>query len=111
MGGNDSGRVDYDAELRQLNSALRRASEIGLEDKVLDIGCGTGQTTRDAARLARDGSVFGIDVSKAMVEHVHALAEAEGPAQRVVRGSRRTGVPVRVRTIRSGHQQIRHDVL
>jgi SAM-dependent methyltransferase len=78
MGDKDSGRVDYDAELRQLNSALRRAYEIGLEDRVLDIGCGKGQTTRDAARLARDGSAFGVDISKDIVEHAGVLARAEG---------------------------------
>lgn len=70
--------VDYDAELRRHNEALRRAYEIGPGDHVLDVGCGTGLTTRDAARLASDGWAFGVDVSKDMIERARALAEAEG---------------------------------
>jgi 2-polyprenyl-3-methyl-5-hydroxy-6-metoxy-1,4-benzoquinol methylase len=46
-------RVDYDAELQMHNEVLRRAYRIRPNDHVLDIGCGAGQTTRDAARLAR----------------------------------------------------------
>jgi SAM-dependent methyltransferase len=78
MGGRDIEHVDYDAELRLHNEALRNAYEIGPEDGVLDIGCGAGQTTRDAARLARDGWVLGVDVSKEMIERARSLAEAEG---------------------------------
>jgi SAM-dependent methyltransferase len=76
--GDDVEHVDYDAELRLLNDALRRAYEIGPEDRVLDIGCGAGQATRDAARLAGDGWALGVDISKEMIERAHLLAEAEG---------------------------------
>jgi SAM-dependent methyltransferase len=69
--------VDYDAELRLHNDALRRASEIGPRDRVLDIGCGTGTTTRDAARLAADGWALGVDISKESIERARLLAEAE----------------------------------
>jgi SAM-dependent methyltransferase len=78
MSDREMGRVDYDAELRLYNDALWRAYEIGPEDQVLDIGCGAGQTTRDAARLASDGWALGIDISKEMIERAHLLAEAEG---------------------------------
>jgi len=50
--------VDYDAELRRHNEVLRRACHIQSGDHVLDIGCGTGLTTRQAARAADAGSVF-----------------------------------------------------
>ena len=43
-------RYDYDAELRLYHEVLRRACDVRRDDHVVDIGCGTGQTTRDAAR-------------------------------------------------------------
>ena len=78
MSDRDMQHVDYDAELRLHNDALRRAYEIGPEERVLDIGCGAGQTTRDAARLASDGWALGVDISKEMIERANALAEGEG---------------------------------
>ncbi len=71
-------RVDYDAELRMHNEVLRRTYGIRPHDHVLDIGCGAGQTTRDAARLAMAGSVLGVDVSAPMVERARHLTEAAG---------------------------------
>jgi SAM-dependent methyltransferase len=70
-------RVDYDAELRLHNQVLRHAYDIRADDRVLDIGCGTGQTTRDAARSARQGSALGVDVSASMIERARELARAE----------------------------------
>ena len=78
MSDHDLGPVDYDTELRLLNDALRQAYEIDPEDRVLDIGCGAGQTTRDAARLAGDGWALGVDISKEMIERARRLADAEG---------------------------------
>jgi len=78
MGDHDNERVDYDAELRLLNDSLREAYDVGPEDRVLDIGCGAGQTTRDAARLASDGWALGVDISKEMIERARRLADAEG---------------------------------
>ena len=47
----------YDAELRAHHEHLRAAYGIGHGDEVLDIGCGTGLTTREAGRAAaRDAS-------------------------------------------------------
>ncbi|MEV6578718.1 methyltransferase domain-containing protein [Streptomyces sp. NPDC051582] len=69
----------YDAELRRHNEVLRRAAGIRLHDHVLDIGCGTGQTTRQAARTAREGSALGVDVSAPAITRARELARAEGP--------------------------------
>ena len=71
-------RVDYDAELQKHNEVLRRAYGIGPNDHVLDIGCGAGQTTRDAARLATAGSVVGVDTSASMIERACQLTETAG---------------------------------
>ena len=57
----------YDAELRAHNERLRAATVVREADRVLDIGCGSGQTTRDAARAARMGSALGVDISEDMV--------------------------------------------
>jgi ubiquinone/menaquinone biosynthesis C-methylase UbiE len=70
--------VDYDAELRLHNRVLRRAYGIRHEDRILDIGCGAGETTRDAARMAAAGSALGVDISAEMIERARALSEAEG---------------------------------
>jgi SAM-dependent methyltransferase len=70
--------MDYDAELRLHNEVLRRVYSLRRDDYVLDIGCGTGKTTRDAAQIAVDGSVVGIDVSEQMIDRARELTEAEG---------------------------------
>jgi SAM-dependent methyltransferase len=70
--------VDYDAELRIHNATLRRFYNIGLSDRVIDIGCGTGQTTRDAAHTAVLGSVLGVDTSAPAIERARELASGEG---------------------------------
>jgi SAM-dependent methyltransferase len=72
------GTSGYDAELRRHNEVLRRAVGVQVHDHVLDIGCGTGQTTRQAARTARAGSAFGVDVSARAIERARELARAEG---------------------------------
>ena len=67
----------YDAELRRHNEVLRRACGIQFRDHVLDIGCGTGQTTRQAARTAQAGRALGVDVSAPAIERARELARAE----------------------------------
>ena len=68
----------YDAELRRHNEHLRAATAIGPTDRVLDIGCGAGQTTREAARAASSGSVLGVDVSEQMLERARRLTQEAG---------------------------------
>ena len=65
-------RVDYDTELRRYDEVLRRACRVGPGEHVLDIGCGTGLTTRRAAATAR--SVLGVDISAAAVRRARELA-------------------------------------
>jgi SAM-dependent methyltransferase len=66
--------VSYDAELQRHNRLLHQACGIQFNDHVLDIGCGTGQTTREAARAAKRGSAFGVDVSASAIERARAVA-------------------------------------
>jgi len=70
--------MDYDAELQLLNEVLRRAYGIEPHDNVLDIGCGAGQTTREAARMAAEGGALGVDLSAESIARARELAQAEG---------------------------------
>jgi SAM-dependent methyltransferase len=70
--------VTFDEELRAHHERLRARFGISAGDQVLDIGCGAGQTTRDAARAAAPGHVLGIDVSAPPLERARELAAAEG---------------------------------
>ncbi|WP_308209427.1 class I SAM-dependent methyltransferase [Allokutzneria sp. A3M-2-11 16] len=54
------------------------AAAIEPDATVLDIGCGSGQYTRDAARLAKNGSAVGVDLSTRMLDLARELAEREG---------------------------------
>src|SRR3954447_1190853 len=67
----------YDAELQRHNQVLRRAGGVQLLDHIVDIGCGTGLTTREAARTAPAGSALGVDISAVAIERARELARAE----------------------------------
>jgi SAM-dependent methyltransferase len=68
----------FDAALSRYRPAFREATEIAPDDRVLDIGCGTGLTTRDAARAAPAGEALGVDLSARMVAVARSLTEADG---------------------------------
>src|SRR5918995_597751 len=68
----------YDDELRAHNERLRDAAAIRPGEEVLDIGCGAGQTTREAARAAAPGRVLGVDVSREALVRARELTAAEG---------------------------------
>jgi SAM-dependent methyltransferase len=70
----------FEAETRPYNERLRAAAGTAPRDRVLDVGCGTGQTTRDAARAATDGSALGIDLSAQMLDYARRLSAEEGLA-------------------------------
>ncbi|AXE84176.1 class I SAM-dependent methyltransferase [Streptomyces sp. Go-475] len=68
----------YNAMLDAFNAPLFAAAGIGTADRVLDVGCGTGRTTRMAARQAYDGNVVGIDLSAPMLDRARRDAVSEG---------------------------------
>lgn len=68
----------FDAETRPHNERFRAAAAVRPADRVLDVGCGTGQTTRDAARAAVAGSALGIDLSAQMLAHARRVSREEG---------------------------------
>ncbi|WP_030240321.1 class I SAM-dependent methyltransferase [Streptomyces sp. NRRL S-350] len=63
------------------NPLLLAAAAIAPDDRVLDIGCGAGQTTRLAAEAATRGSVLGLDLSAPMLERARTLAAGHAPGR------------------------------
>lgn len=68
----------FDRAVATYHQLLFEAAAIAGTDRVLDIGCGTGQTTRDAARRATHGEAVGVDLSSRMIEYARSRAAAEG---------------------------------
>ena len=68
----------YDRAVAAYHRALVERAAVGRDDRVLDVGCGNGETTRDAARAAVEGTALGVDLSSRMLERARELAEAEG---------------------------------
>jgi SAM-dependent methyltransferase len=73
-------RARYNAIVAAFNDDLFRSAAIAPDDRVLDIGCGTGQVTLLAARRAAAGHVAGIDLSAPMLAVARADAAAQGLA-------------------------------
>lgn len=68
----------YERALSAYQDSLFAAAGIGSGDRTLDIGCGTGATTRHAGRLAPDGSALGVDLSSAMIAVARRRAADDG---------------------------------
>jgi SAM-dependent methyltransferase len=70
--------------------ALLASGPVAPGDAVLDVGCGSGTLTREAARLAGpSGSVLGIDLSGRQLEHARSLS-ADLPTVRFEHGDAQT---------------------
>lgn len=65
----------YDEAVRHHHAHLLDAAAITASDAVLDVGCGNGETTLDAARAATSGLALGVDLSSQMIEVARGLAE------------------------------------
>src|SRR5262245_43142535 len=68
----------FDNTFANIQQPFLSAAAVRSVHRVLDIGGGTGQTTRECARLASQGSVLGIDLSSSMLARARNAAEAEG---------------------------------
>jgi SAM-dependent methyltransferase len=64
----------FDAGVRRYHPALVAAAAPRPTDRVLDVGCGTGQLTRELARRA--GSALGVDLSSRMLTLARERAAA-----------------------------------
>ena len=68
----------FDRAVGFYHERLFDAAEVTTTHRVLDVGCGTGQTTRDAARRAIEGHALGVDLSSRMLHYARDRASAEG---------------------------------
>jgi len=69
----------FDATIAPHHAVLMDAAAIAPGERVLDIGCGNGLSTRDAARAAGDrGEALGVDLSGPMLSLAERLAKEEG---------------------------------
>src|SRR5690348_4511258 len=71
---------EYDNTNRSIWARFLATEPINRADRVLDIGCGCGLSTRDAARRAPEGSALGVDLSSSMLAVAQRRAAAEGIA-------------------------------
>lgn len=58
--------------------AFHAAAAVQTTDVVLDVGCGAGRTTIEAARAAPDGEALGVDLSGPMLAIARRRAEDQG---------------------------------
>jgi SAM-dependent methyltransferase len=68
----------FDGATRRHHTALMAAASVGSRDQVLDIGCGTGGSTIEAAQVAHLGAVLGIDLSERMLQTAREIAARRG---------------------------------
>ncbi len=69
----------FDATIAPHHTMLLAAAALAPGERVLDIGCGNGITSRDAARaVGPGGEVLAVDLSGAMLARAKQLAEDEG---------------------------------
>lgn len=68
----------FDRAVAGHDRSFQAAAAIQPTDRVLDVGCGTGQNTRDAGRAASSGWALGVDLSAPMLDYARRAAEAEG---------------------------------
>ena len=67
----------FDRAVAAYHGTFMAACGIASGARVLDIGCGTGQATRDAAAAARPGPALGVDLSARMIELARRLAAGQ----------------------------------
>lgn len=70
----------FDAELVRHNSRLKSAAAVSPGERVLDIGCGAGRTTLEAAQAAWPGPVLGVDTSSELLQVAWERAHRAGLA-------------------------------
>ncbi len=75
-------QAQLDAMVAVFDQAVIEAAAPAQGERVLDIGCGAGASSRTlAARVGKQGRVLGVDISEALIVHARALAPPDLPLQ------------------------------
>ena len=82
----------YDRALAGYHPALLTAANVRPGDRVLDVGCGSGQVAIDLVRAAPGARALGVDLSSRAARH---CPQSRGRARRGVSAGRRTGARLR----------------
>ena len=72
-------QIDLDKVVAPFGAAALRAAAAQAGEKVIDIGCGCGDTSMELAQMVgSQGTVLGVDVSQPMLEVARGRAQREG---------------------------------
>src|SRR5579864_468688 len=81
----------FDSMLSPFGRRLLTAAALKPGEQVLDVGCGNGAVSLDAARaVGRDGRVTGLDLSAPMLGLARRRAEEQGIEVHFVQGDAQT---------------------
>ena len=69
---------EYEGLLGVFDATLVEAGAVRADDRVLDVGCGTGATSRALAAHTTEGAVLGLDLSGPMLAIARAAADRAG---------------------------------
>jgi SAM-dependent methyltransferase len=68
----------YESSSRWTWARFEQNVPVAPTDEVLDVGCGTGRSTRLTAQRATEGTVLGVDLSSRMLAHARERAAQAG---------------------------------
>ena len=68
----------YEAMLVPFTGHLLRAAAVSRPDRVLDVGCGCGGTTRAVGRVVIEGEALGVDLSSQLLRRAEQRAREQG---------------------------------
>ncbi|OIV36020.1 hypothetical protein BIV57_18540, partial [Mangrovactinospora gilvigrisea] len=72
-------RERFEGMFRRLTPHLLRAADVRPDERVLDVGCGAGATTRALAAAAPRGGALGLDVSEPLLAEARRITAEQGP--------------------------------
>ena len=79
-----------EAQLIPVSEVLFRAARLRAGEHVLDVGCGRGATTLEAARMVgRDGAVTGIDIAATLIDEARQFGAATPNVEFVIADAQR----------------------